>query len=96
MIDVNSESLLGTVKVFTTDNRGFTPEEIAERTVDKIIYIGEQSHPAIIEQAKAFKGYIYEVLVHSLREAQLAERTTLCAKLSQNGHENISQIIRSL
>lgn len=96
MMSANSETLLGNVKIVTADNRGLTPEEIADYTVDKIIYIGEQSHPAIIEQAKAFKGHIREVLVQSLRDAQQSERTTLCAKLAQAGHNDISQIIRSL
>jgi hypothetical protein len=96
MMSANSESFLGQVNVVTADNRGFTPEEIADYTVNKIISIGEQSHPVIIEQAKAFKGYIREVLVESLRNAQQSERTTICAKLAQAGHNDISQIIRSL
>lgn len=96
MMSANSESALGQIQVFTTSNRGFTPEEIAERTLSKIIYVGEQSHPLIVEQAKAFKENIREVLVHSLREAQSAAKTDICAKLSQNGYGNISQVIRGL
>ncbi len=44
------------VKVVTTSGRGFTPEEIAERALDKIIYVGSQTHPAIRDQAEAFKS----------------------------------------
>lgn len=91
-----SESNLGTIKVFTTANRGFTPEEIADRTLEKIIYVGEKSHPLIVEQAKAFKESIREVLVNSLQEAQSAAKTDICAKLSQNGYQDLSQIIRGL
>jgi hypothetical protein len=87
---------LGGVKVFTTDNRGFTPEEIAERAIDKIIYVGDKSHPVITEQARAFKEHIKHVLIHYLREAQESERITICAKLSQAGHPEIATLIGDL
>lgn len=87
---------LGSVNVFTTNNRGFTAEEIAERALDKIIYVGDQSHPAIAEQARAFKQYIHQVLVQYLREAQECERITLAAKLSQAGHPEIAKLIGDL
>ena len=44
----------GSVMVQTTSNRGFTPEELADNALDKIIYVGSSSHPAIQEQAEAF------------------------------------------
>jgi len=87
---------LGGVKVFTTDNRGFTAEEIAERALDKIIYVGDQSHPVIAEQARTFKEHIKRVLVHYLGEAQESERITICAKLSQAGHPEIAKLIGDL
>jgi hypothetical protein len=59
----------GGVTVLTTEGRGFTPEEIAERALDRIIYVGSQTHPAIRDQAEAFKENIRTVLVHYMREA---------------------------
>jgi hypothetical protein len=88
--------LLGGVQVHTTDNRGFTPEEIAERALDRIIYIGEQSHPAIRDQAQAFKDHIRGVLVFYLREAQNSERTNIIAGLMSQGFEDMAQIIRRI
>ena len=82
--------------IYTTNNRGFTAEEIAERALDKIIYVGDKSHPVIAEQARAFKQYIYDVLVQYLREAQESERITLSAKLSQLGHPEIAKLIGEL
>lgn len=96
MMDANSASFLGDVKVFTSDNRGFTPEELASRALDRIIYVGDQSHPVITEQARAYKEAIYQELVRLARQAQDEARTTLCAKLTLSGHEEISNIIRSL
>jgi hypothetical protein len=87
---------VGPVNVFTTQNRGFTAEEIAERALDKIIYVGEESHPAIIEQAKVYKDNIRMVLVKYLREAQNSERTTICAKLTMQGHSDLAKIIGEL
>ena len=43
------------VSVQTTDNRGFTPEEVAKRCTEKIVDVSQDAHPAIREQAEAFK-----------------------------------------
>ena len=93
---MNAGLNLGAVNVYTTDNRGFTAEEIAERALDKILYVGDQSHPVIAEQARAFKEHIKRVLVHYLGEAQESERITICAKLSQAGHPEIAKLIGDL
>lgn len=89
-------ALLGGVKVYTTTDRGFTPEEITERALDKIIYIGEQSHPLVRDQAQVFKDAIRGVLVFYIREAQKSERTNIIAMLSKQGHEDVAQLIRRL
>ena len=93
---INAGMNLGAVNVFTTNNRGFTAEEIAERALDKIIYVGDQSHPVITEQARAFKQHIRHVLIQYLREAQESERITISAKLSQAGHPEIAKLIGEL
>lgn len=89
-------SNVGSVKVFTTHNRGFTPEEIAERALEKIIYVGEKSHPVIVEQAKAFREHIRQVLIEYLHEAQSSERLTICGLLNNQGHADLADIIRRL
>jgi hypothetical protein len=93
---MNGLGEIGTVKVFTTVDRGFTPEEIAERALDKIIYVGERSHPLLLEQARAFKDQLRTVLVHYLKEAQDNERLTITAKLRASGHHNIADILGEL
>jgi len=42
------------VKVHTTNNRGFTPEEIAERCADKLISISDTADPVLQQQARAY------------------------------------------
>ena len=54
MLDSVGTLLGGDVMVMTTEGRGFTPEEIAERALDKIIHVGSNAHPAIRDQAEAF------------------------------------------
>ena len=87
---------IGAVRVFTTVDRGFTPDEIAERAIDKIIYVGERSHPLLLEQAKAFREQIRAVLVHYLAEAQQNERVTIAAKLRAAGHPSIADFLGEL
>lgn len=87
---------IGAVNVVTLDYRGYTPEELAEMTVDKIIRIGQNSHPAIIEQARAFRENIRVVLVEAFRQAQEAERATIIGSLTKNGFEDIANLIRRI
>jgi len=94
MLDLASGQILGgDVKVFTTQNRGHTPEEIAEQAIDKIIYVGKDSHPAIRDQAEVFKAYIHEVLLASLQQAVRSDRTTLAHRLREAGHPELVKIL---
>jgi hypothetical protein len=73
---------VGSVFVNTTQNRGFTPEEVAQRCADKIISVGNDSHPAIREQAIAFKENIQEIVTFYIKEAIRNDRATLAAQLN--------------
>ena len=87
---------VGTVNVLTADYRGHTPEELADMAVDRIIYIGGNSHPVIVEQARAYRENIRKILVEYLRAAQESERTNICGKLILNGNGELADLIRSL
>ena len=84
---------VGSVMVMATEGRGFTPEEIAERALDKIIYVGSSAHPAIREQAEAFKDSIRGVLVHYMREAVRSHNVTLVNKFKQAGYPELTAIL---
>ena len=63
----------GNVMVHSTSGRGFTPEELAEQALDKIVYVGSKSHPVIREQAEAFKnavGTTLDTLMQNLQSAR--------------------------
>ena len=63
---------LGTVKVFTTDSRGFTPNEMADRAADRLLRINNRSE-------------LKRVLSQYFQEAQDSERMNLRRKLNENG-----------
>jgi rRNA pseudouridine-1189 N-methylase Emg1 (Nep1/Mra1 family) len=93
MISTLAGGDIGSVMVMTTEGRGFTPEEIAERALDKIIFVGAQAHPAIRDQAEAFKGSIRQVLVHYMHEAVRSHNVTLVNKFKQAGHPELIPIL---
>jgi hypothetical protein len=74
---------VGSVSVHTTDHRGATPEEIADRAVSRILYVGQSAHPFIRDQAEAFKQQLREVIVFYMKEAIASDRATTSLKLQQ-------------
>ena len=81
------------VKVMTTQGRGFTPEEIAERALNKIIHVGSQTHPAIRDQAEAFRENIRRVLVFYIKEAVRTDHVTIANRLRQAGHPELVKLL---
>ena len=93
MINVYGIGESSGIKVETKDFGGFTPEEIAERALDKIIQVGSQSHPAVREQAMAFRNHIRAVLVFYMNEAVKFDRVTLAYKLREAGHPELIKLL---
>lgn len=84
------------VDVHTTNGRGFTPEEIAQRCASKIIAISDDANPAIRAQAHAFRGELVKTLVFYMREAVKSDRTTVYNDLTDAGHPELANYIRRL
>ena len=84
------------VDVHTTNGRGFTPEEIAERCANKIIAISDDANPAIRAQAHAFRGELLKSLVFYMREAVESDRTTVYNALTDAGQTELAKYIRRL
>ena len=83
----------GTVTVHSTSGRGFTPEELAERALDKIVYVGSKSHPVIRDQAEAFKNNLRVLLVQYLHQAVRSDRTTIANRLREAGHPELTILL---
>ena len=91
-----SKVQVGTVKVTTTSGRGLSPEEWADRCLEKIIYVGDQSIPAIRDQAVAYRDQIRQVLIHFFKRAIQSDRTTLYNLFLTQGHKDMAEILRKL
>lgn len=83
----------GSVLVKATQGRGFTPEEIADMALDRIIYVGGNAPPVIADQAAAYRENIRKVLVHYMNEAVRAHNVTLVSKFKQAGYPELVKIL---
>lgn len=84
------------VGVRTTDNRGFTPQELAEQCSEKIVHVSKDAHPAIREQALAFKASVARLVELYLKQAVQSDRTTVYNALTEAGHHELAELIRRL
>lgn len=92
----NTQSILGSdIKVLATEGRGWTPEEIADRAIDKIIYVGKDAHPLLKDQAEAYKAHIRSVIVFYLNQAVQSDRTTLANRLTEAGYPELTSILEN-
>jgi hypothetical protein len=92
-LDTAHGFLGGTVTVHSTAGRGFTPEELAEQALDKIVYVGSKSHPVIRDQAEAFKNNLRVVLIQYLQQAVRSDRTTIANRLREAGHPELTLLL---
>jgi len=83
----------GTVMVHKVDHRGFSPEELAEQALNRIIYIGDQSHPVIRDQAEAFRNQVRGVLVSYMKRAVESRNTTLINRFTEAGHPELIKLL---
>jgi hypothetical protein len=93
MISVHGVGESNGIQVFTKDHGGFAPEELAERALDRIIQVGDQSHPLVRDQAIAFRNHIRGVLVFYMNEAVKFDRVTLAYKLKEAGHPELIKLL---
>jgi len=94
-MDIQFSTALNNVTVRTTNNRGRTPEELADEAMEKVLYVGENVHPAIRDQAQAYKEQIRVLFVHYMRQAIISDRTTLSAKLKSYGHADLVKLLEN-
>jgi len=96
MLDNKSSSELGPVNVYTSNNRGHSPDEIAEMALNKIMMVSDSAPPVIRDQAIAHKNRLKEVLIFYMNKMAQSERTTIWALMKKQGQEDMAEIIRRL
>ena len=84
------------VEIRTTEGRGFTPDELAEQCVQKIISVSNDTHPAVRDQARAFSKHIEKLIAYYMRQAIRSYRTTVYNALNDAGHPELAELIRRL
>ena len=81
---------VGKAVVMSTSGRGFTPEELAQLAVDKIVSVSNTADPLVQAQAHAFKDKVHAVVLHYMKQAVMSEHTTLLNKFIAAGHPELS------
>lgn len=83
------------VGVQTTSNRTSTPEEIAARCADKIVYVPAHADQDSQDRATEVRNRIAALVAHYISEAIKSDRAVVYNKLDAAGHHDISELIRS-
>ena len=94
MLSNRGDMSLGGFTVHATSGRGFTPEELAARAVEKIVSISDQADPLVQVQAHAFKARVEAVILHYLKQAVASEHTTLYNRFVAAGHPELAVLLR--
>ncbi|CAB4240840.1 hypothetical protein UFOVP228_83 [uncultured Caudovirales phage] len=76
------------------NERGYSAEELAAQAVNKIIYVGDRSHPLLRDQAQAFKTQIQAVLVDTIKQAMNHDRVTIARRLRDAGHAELVALLK--
>ena len=85
-----------TFNVVTSSEGGHSRETVAEMCVDKLISVSENAHPAIREQAKAFRQQMLAVVLHHVSIAIEQDRATVAAKLREAGYPDLAKQLKGL
>ena len=96
MLDSQSQAGAANPLVFTTTDRGHSPEEMAEMAMNKIMVVSKEAPPVIRDQAIAHRDKLKEILIFYMNRMAQSERTTIWALMRQQGHEDMAEIIRRL
>lgn len=83
------------VEVETTTNRGHPPEFWAKLAADRIVQVSDSAHPAIREQAVAFRDNVEKVILLYMKRAIQSDRTTVYNLVTEAGQPNLAELLRT-
>jgi hypothetical protein len=93
MLSASGGALLGQITAKGVSGRGFTPEELAENALDRIISISSSADPVIRQQAEAFREHIRGVLVSYGNQCVRSNHTTISNRLREAGHSELTKLL---
>lgn len=82
------------VDVETTSNGGHPPEFWAKLAADRILQVSDTAHPAVREQAIAFKDRMERVILLYMQRAIQSDRTNVCNSITEAGHPALAELLR--
>lgn len=95
MFSASGGALLGNIKAMGVSGRGFTPEELADNAVDRIISVSATADPVIRQQAEAFREHIRAVLVSYGKQCVRSNHTTISNRLRDAGHSDLIKLLEN-
>ena len=95
MFTTSGGALLGEIKAMGVSGRGFTPEELAENALDRIISISSSADPVIRQQAEAFRQHIRAVLISYGKQCVKSNHTTIANRLRDAGHSELTKLLEN-
>ena len=84
------------VEVVTTNNRGFTPEEVAHQCVNKIVSVSENAHPTLRAQTIEYRNEVEKLVAVYMRQAIQSDRTTVYNAIKDAGQLKLAEYIRKM
>jgi len=84
------------VEVVTTNNRGFTPEEVAHQCVNKIVSVSENAHPTLRAQTIEYRNEVEKLVAVYMRQAIQSDRTTVYNAIKDAGQPTLAEYIRKM
>ena len=96
MLDIDISANVGAALVYTSENQGHSPEQMAEMALRKMILVAEDANPLIRDQAIEYQKQLREILIYYMKKMAASERTTIWALMRSQGHEDMAEIIRRL
>jgi hypothetical protein len=84
------------VDVATTSNGGHPPEFWASRCAERIVQVSESAHPAIREQALAYKNQVEQIILFHMKHAIQSDRTTVGHAVTEAGQPQLAELLRRL
>jgi len=96
MLDCDGRGDIGDVMVYTSNDSGHSPDQIADMALNRIMSVSENAPPVIRDQAMAHRDKLKEILIYYMKSMANSERTTIWALMKKQGHHDMAEIIRRL
>ena len=94
-MQISGGALLGSITAMGVSGRGFTPEELANNALERIISISATADPVIRQQAEAFREHIRAVLVSYGNQCIKSNHTTISNRLRNAGHPELTKLLEN-